>query len=176
MKPSAVNKTKDTITYAIVDSRLGRLLIAGTGQGVCAVRLGDDDAKLEGDLHEEFPNATLVRSDEVNGWVPPFQAYLAGERASIDVPLDVAGTDFQQRVWNELRNIPYGETRSYRDVAEALGMPKGSRAVGTACAVNPVSLIVPCHRVLQSGGRLGGYAFGLHRKDALLAMEKGLSM
>ncbi|MGF1608395.1 MAG: methylated-DNA--[protein]-cysteine S-methyltransferase [Kiloniellales bacterium] len=161
------------IAYAMVDSPLGRLLVAATARGVCFVSLGDDDAQLEAALFAEFPEAdSIVRDHEASASaVDAFVKFLAGEAPHVDLPLDIRFTAFQRRVWNELMAIPCGETRSYAEIAAALGLPHGQRAIGRACATNPVALIVPCHRVLRHDGELGGYRWGLRRKSALLTKE-----
>jgi AraC family transcriptional regulator of adaptative response/methylated-DNA-[protein]-cysteine methyltransferase len=161
------------ITYAVVASPLGQLLVAATERGVCAVSLGDDAAALEADLRAEYPAATLVRNDgNLGGAVTAILAYLEGQTPNLDLPLDVQATAFQRQVWQALQGIPYGETRTYRELAAALGKPGASRAVGRACATNPVSLIVPCHRALGSDGKLHGFRWGLERKQALLDLER----
>jgi AraC family transcriptional regulator of adaptative response/methylated-DNA-[protein]-cysteine methyltransferase len=161
------------ITYAMVDSPLGRLLVAATGKGVCFVSLGDDDAQLEAALYAEFPEAdSIVRDHEASASaVDAFMKFLEGEAPHVDLPLDIRFTAFQRRVWNELMAIPCGEIRSYAEIAAALDLPHGQRAIGRACASNPVALIVPCHRVLRHDGELGGYRWGLRRKSALLTKE-----
>ena len=161
------------IVYAIVHSPLGRLLVAATGAGVCFICLGDDDEALVAAVGAEFPAAESLSRDEagVGPALDALVAYLEGETPHLDLPLDVRATAFQRRVWQELIAIPYGETRSYSQIAERLGLPRGQRAVGRACASNPVPMIVPCHRVLRQDGALGGYRWGLERKRALLAHE-----
>lgn len=160
------------ITYQIVDSELGRLIVAATVRGVCAVRLGESDAFLEDSLRREFPAASLVRHpDGVQAWVQEIVSYLEGRQVRLDIPLHVVATAFQIRVWQTLRTIAYGETLSYAQVAQRMGAPRAHRAVANACASNPVPLIVPCHRVVRSNGELGGYAMGVERKEALLEME-----
>ena len=161
------------IVYDIVAAPLGRLLVAATAQGVCFVCLGDRDEPLVRALEAEFPAARSVVRD--SGAIGPalelLIAYLAGETPHLDLPLDVRATAFQRRVWQELIAIPYGETRSYSEIAKRLGLPRGQRAVARACATNPVPLIVPCHRVLRQDGALGGYRWGVRRKEALIATE-----
>lgn len=161
------------ITYAIVDSPLGRLLVAATSKGVCFVSLNDDDSQLEAALFAEFPEAdSIVRDHEASASaVDAFMKFLEGEAPHVDLPLDIRFTAFQRRVWNELMAIPCGETRSYAEIAKALDLPHGQRAIGRACASNPVALIVPCHRVLRHDGELGGYRWGQRRKSALLTQE-----
>jgi AraC family transcriptional regulator of adaptative response/methylated-DNA-[protein]-cysteine methyltransferase len=162
------------IHYTVVDSALGRLLVATTERGVCMVSLGDEDAPLEAALRAEYPHARLARNDgALIPWVQAVVDYLAGQQVQLDVPLDVQATAFQWRVWEALRAIPYGSTRTYHEIATQLGNPKAARAVGHACATNPVALIIPCHRAVRVGGRLGGYRWGLERKRRLLTQEKG---
>ncbi len=163
-----------TIRFATVASPLGRLLVGATARGVCAVALGDDDARLEGSLRAEFPAARFERGlFGLEDAVAALTRYLAGEGTLDAVPADLRGTAFQERVWAALRAIPYGETRSYTQVAAAIGRPSAARAVARACATNRVALVVPCHRVVPSGGGPGGYRWGVARKQALLAREKG---
>jgi AraC family transcriptional regulator of adaptative response/methylated-DNA-[protein]-cysteine methyltransferase len=161
------------IGYTLVDSPLGRLLVAATPRGVCAVSLGDDDDHLEYELRAEYPRAEIMRDDEIGEAVVAILAYLGGQKPSLDLSLDVRATAFQRQVWQALQAIPYGETRTYMQIAEGLGNPKAVRAVGRACATNPVSLVVPCHRAVGSDGKLHGFRWGLHRKQALLDMERG---
>jgi AraC family transcriptional regulator of adaptative response/methylated-DNA-[protein]-cysteine methyltransferase len=159
------------IRYAIADCVLGRLLVAWTERGVSAVSLGDSDAELEAMLRREYPAAQLERAAPGNETAQVL-AYLAGRNILLQLPLDVQATAFQLRVWEELRRIPYGETRSYTQVAAALGRPKAVRAVANACAANPAALVTPCHRVIRGDGSLGGYRWGLQRKQKLLDAEK----
>ncbi len=160
------------IVYSVAPCSLGQLLIATTERGVCAVRLGDSAAALEAMLRDEFPAAALERDDEqLRSTMAMLHDYLRGEQPLGDLPLDIRATAFQRRVWEALRAIPYGSTRSYRDIAEAIGQPKAVRAVARACATNPVALVVPCHRVVGSDGSLHGYRWGVERKQALLEQE-----
>ena len=161
------------IIYAIVDSVLGRLLVAATAHGVCFLSLGDVDAPMIAALHDEFPKADSIAPDEaaISPAVDAVLRHLAGETPHVDLPLDVRATAFQRRVWQELIAIPPGETRSYSEIAESLGNPRGQRAVGRACATNPVSIVIPCHRALREDGGLGGYRWGMRRKQALLQRE-----
>ena len=165
------------IVYAIVASPLGRLLAAATAAGVCFVSLGDEDGALVTTLEAEFPAADSIRRDDarVAPALEALVAYLEGETPHIALPLDVRATAFQRRVWQELEAIPWGETRSYSEIAEALGLARGQRAVGRACATNPVAIVVPCHRALREDGHLGGYRWGLERKEALLMSEALMS-
>jgi len=161
------------IRYTTVVTELGRLLIATTDRGVCAVRFGDNDKMLDRDLRQEFSAAEIVRDDgalqSVAGEVKKLLAEPAGAGA---IPLDIQGTAFQQRVWSALRRIPRGQTRSYSQIAENIGSPKAVRAVANACATNPVALVVPCHRVVHKSGSLSGYRWGVERKKALLQAER----
>lgn len=161
------------IGYTIVDCSLGRLLVAATERGVCRVCLGDADEPLVSALVEEYPKAEIRPDrDGLGKWVGKFLDHLDGRMPQLDLPLDVRATAFQWRVWQELRAIPYGTTRSYSEVARAMGHPKAVRAVAHACATNPVAIVVPCHRVIREDGSLGGYGWGLERKEKLLAQER----
>lgn len=161
------------IAYGAVESPLGLLLVAATAKGVCFVALGEDMASLEAELCAEFPKAEEICRDD-DSIAPALEVlldYLKGRTPHADLPLDVRATAFQRRVWQGLLAIPYGETRSYSALADILGMPKAQRAVGRACATNPVALVVPCHRVTRGDGGLGGYRWGVARKKSLLAHE-----
>lgn len=161
------------ITYTIAESPLGRLMVAGTDKGVCAVKLGDRNDALEGDLRTEYPGATLTRDQSAfSKWVRAILAHLDGRTPHLDLPIDVQATAFQWKVWRYLQSIPYGETRSYSEVASAIGSPSASRAVARACATNRVCLVIPCHRVVQKDGGLGGYRWGIERKRKLLQREE----
>jgi AraC family transcriptional regulator, regulatory protein of adaptative response / methylated-DNA-[protein]-cysteine methyltransferase len=161
------------ISYSIANCALGRVLVAATERGISAVFLGDNDGPLVAALREEYPNAEIQRSSEKQSeWVSGIVRHLAGLHPGLDLPTDVVGTAFQRRVWEALRAIPYGATRTYSEVARALGLPKATRAVARACATNPVSIVVPCHRVLRKDGSLGGYRWGLKRKEQLLRQER----
>lgn len=162
------------IWYTIVDAPLvGRLLVAGTARGICAVTFGSDDAALEEALAKEYPAAALARDAEALApWLSAVLAHLEGKLPHLDLPLDVRASAFRLRVWEELRKIPYGETRTYAQVAAAIGRPSAVRAVASACAANPAALVTPCHRVVRTGGGLGGYRWGMERKEALLAQER----
>jgi AraC family transcriptional regulator of adaptative response/methylated-DNA-[protein]-cysteine methyltransferase len=162
-----------TIDFSIVDSPLGRLLVAATKRGVCRVMIGDDDSALEKELRVEYPHAEIRPNDRIlSAPVRALLAYLRGRSPHPDLPLDVRATAFQWRVWRELRAIPYGETRSYQQVAKAIGSPTAARAVARACATNPVALLIPCHRVVRTDGSMGGYRWGVERKVKLIANEK----
>jgi AraC family transcriptional regulator of adaptative response/methylated-DNA-[protein]-cysteine methyltransferase len=163
------------IGYSIVDCALGRLLVAATERGVCAVSLGDSDAVLEAALRAEYPNAQIHHDESRGKWVSALVSHLNGRQPALNLPVDLQATAFQRRVWEELRRIPYGATRSYSQVARAIGRPSAVRAVAHACATNPVSVVIPCHRVVREDGSLGGYRWGLKRKQALLDKEKSRS-
>ena len=162
------------IAFAVVPCSLGRLLVAATPRGVCRISLGDDAAALEADLAAEFP-AARIRKDRstLEDAVTAILGYLDGSEPHLALPLDIRATAFQRRVWQELQRIPYGETRSYADIARRIGHPTASRAVARACATNPAALVIPCHRVVREDGTLGGYRWGLERKKALIAQEAG---
>jgi AraC family transcriptional regulator, regulatory protein of adaptative response / methylated-DNA-[protein]-cysteine methyltransferase len=166
------------IDYVIAETSLGALLVAATERGVCAVTLGDDATRLEAALELEYPAATRTRlttpSSSLGAWVADVVAAVDGERARPEIPIDVAASAFQWKVWRELQKIPFGETRSYGEIAKAIGSPKAVRAVASACANNPVSVIVPCHRVIRLDGGLGGYRWGLERKKRLLEKERAM--
>lgn len=162
-----------TIRYATAGCDLGRVVLAATDRGVCAVSLADTDDDLVAFLAAEFPAATLARDDAgLRGWLEELLRHLAGDQPHLDLPLDVRATAFQRRVWEELRRIPYGQTRTYAAVAAAVGAPAAVRAVARACATNPAAVVVPCHRVVGSDGKLTGYRWGLGRKQKLLEQEK----
>lgn len=165
------------IHYVIVGSPLGRLLVGATGRGVSALYLGESDAALRAALRKEYPRAELLpdgHGSEGKGlgqWVKQILAHLRGREPHLDLPTDVQATAFQRRVWEELRRIPYGTTRTYTQVARAIGRPSAIRAVARACATNPVSVVVPCHRVVREDGNLAGYRWGIDRKRTLLERE-----
>lgn len=161
------------IEYCIATSALGRLLVAASERGVCFVDFGETDAELRGRLAAELPFAAIRPGvgRALHAWADGIARYVNGGAATLDVPLDVRGSRFQQRVWAALRRIPRGETRSYSELAQQLGLPRGARAVARACAANPTPVVTPCHRVVEKGGGLGGYARGVARKRALLELE-----
>ncbi|MEO8457291.1 MAG: bifunctional DNA-binding transcriptional regulator/O6-methylguanine-DNA methyltransferase Ada [Chloroflexota bacterium] len=159
------------IGYEIVDSALGKLLVGATERGICTLRLGDSEEKLEESLRREYPHALIARRPDSTGWIQDVVGFLDGREVRLDMPVDIQATAFQIRVWRALRAIAYGETKSYSQIAREIGNPKAARAVAQACAHNPVALIIPCHRVIQNDGGLGGYALGVHRKKKLLTME-----
>jgi AraC family transcriptional regulator of adaptative response/methylated-DNA-[protein]-cysteine methyltransferase len=160
------------VRYASAPTPLGYVLVAATEKGICKIGFGDDKAMLADDLRGEFANADLLEDTEhLAPFIAQIDAYLRGTRQDFDLPLDIAATAFRQRVWDALRRIPYGETRSYSEIAETVGSPRAVRAVASACATNPVALAIPCHRVVAKGGALAGYRWGLPRKAALLDNE-----
>jgi AraC family transcriptional regulator of adaptative response/methylated-DNA-[protein]-cysteine methyltransferase len=162
-----------TIQYSIVDSVLGRLLVAATDRGVCAVAMGGSDRELARNLAHEYPAATIVPgAGSFTAWTQEIVARLAGRRPRVDLPLHVQATAFQWQVWETLAAIPYGETRTYGEIASAIGRPQAVRAVARACASNPVAVAIPCHRVIARSGALSGYRWGVERKKALLARER----
>jgi AraC family transcriptional regulator, regulatory protein of adaptative response / methylated-DNA-[protein]-cysteine methyltransferase len=162
------------VRYTIADSPLGRMLIAATDKGICAIQFADSDQELQQGLMREFPFATRRRDDEaMSDWHEKLARLIGGEETHPSLPLDIRATAFQRRVWEALQRIPRGETRSYSAVAKKIGMPKATRAVARACATNPVAVAIPCHRVVREDGELGGYRWGIERKEQLLAMEQG---
>jgi AraC family transcriptional regulator of adaptative response/methylated-DNA-[protein]-cysteine methyltransferase len=162
------------IFYAISPCGLGKLLVAATERGLCRVELGTQDSALLEDLRREFPEAHSIERDDaaLGRFVTELLHRIDGAAPREDLPLDIQATAFQRRVYEELLRIPTGETRSYAEIAEAIGQPTASRAVGNACATNPVALAIPCHRVLRNNGTLGGYAWGIERKQALISAER----
>jgi AraC family transcriptional regulator, regulatory protein of adaptative response / methylated-DNA-[protein]-cysteine methyltransferase len=161
------------LDYTIVDSALGRLLVAATERGISAVCLGDSDAVLEEALRTEYPRAELTRDQRrLRGWVRTLVRQLEGEAPEAELPLDIRATAFQWRVWQQLRAIPRGQTRTYGEVARRIGSPRAVRAVARACATNPVAVAIPCHRVVPKTGGLGGYRWGAEKKKALLERER----
>ncbi|MFW6202103.1 MAG: bifunctional DNA-binding transcriptional regulator/O6-methylguanine-DNA methyltransferase Ada, partial [Gemmatimonadota bacterium] len=163
------------IRYSHHETRFGHLIVGWTAKGVCAVMLGDSVDELVEELRAEFPRADLEREDgEATAWMRAVLDYLEGTHPGLVVPLDLQGSNFQLRVWRALQEIPVGEVRSYKEVAEAIGAPDSARAVASACAANKVALAVPCHRVVRSDGSLSGYRWGVDRKRKLLAHERRL--
>lgn len=161
-----------TIRYAVVVSPLGRLLVAATDRGICQVKLGDSGPPLERELRAEYPEAMLVTDNRaLVKWTAAILRHLEGKEPHLDLPTDVRATAFQQKVWASLKKIPYGQTRSYSEIARLVGNPRATRAVARACATNPVAIVVPCHRVVSKNGTEGGYRWGVERKHKLLATE-----
>jgi AraC family transcriptional regulator of adaptative response/methylated-DNA-[protein]-cysteine methyltransferase len=162
-----------TIRYAFANSPLGRMLIAATERGVCSIQFARSDGELIEGLKREFPFA--VRKPDGGGlqtWVAALLAKMAGKELDATLPLDIRATAFQRRVWTHLQSIPFGATRSYSQVAKAIGQPTASRAVARACATNPVAVAIPCHRVVRADGNNSGYRWGVERKKALLDLEQ----
>jgi AraC family transcriptional regulator, regulatory protein of adaptative response / methylated-DNA-[protein]-cysteine methyltransferase len=160
------------ITYTIADAPIGRVLVATTDRGVCAVEIGATNAGVERTLRADFPNASLVRDDDRNHtWVRAVLARISNPGAQNRIPLDVSGTAFQQLVWKALQDIPAGEKRTYREVAELIGRPTAARAVARACATNRVAVVIPCHRIVAGSGAISGYKWGVERKRRLLSDE-----
>jgi AraC family transcriptional regulator of adaptative response/methylated-DNA-[protein]-cysteine methyltransferase len=166
------------IEYAVVKTSLGTLLVAATPRGVCAVTLGDDPSSLESALAEEYPAATRARvtapSSSLAAWVEGIVAAIDGGGTRSDIPIDVQASAFQWRVWRELQRIPLGETRSYSEIASAIGSPTAVRAVASACASNRIAVVLPCHRAVRLDGGLGGYRWGVERKKRLLEKERAI--
>ena len=161
------------IDYTIVNCPLGRLLVGATERGICALYMADSDAVVQRSLSEEYPVANLNRDDHrLREWVSVIMSYFAGQDSAVKLPLDIQATTFQWKVWKEIQSIPYGGTTSYSKIAAELGAPKAARAVARACATNPTSLIIPCHRVIGEDGALHGYRWGKERKQALLKLEQ----
>ena len=165
------------ITHATIRTRLGLLAIGATDRGLCFVEFGASEAELIAALRREYPAAQLVAvrkpwPERLCAWARALEQHLEGARLPVDLPLDIRATAFQMRVWRYLQSIPYGETRSYKSVAEGIGQPQAARAVAAACARNPLALVIPCHRVIRGTGDLGGYRWGMKRKRALLKDEK----
>jgi AraC family transcriptional regulator, regulatory protein of adaptative response / methylated-DNA-[protein]-cysteine methyltransferase len=175
MTPSRYRKQGAGVTmhYTIAPTPIGRMLLAATERGVCAVRFGDSTENLERELGLEYPKAEIIRSDrKLGGQVKALRAIMQGE-SSGSLPLDIQATAFQRRVWEELQAIPRGTTKSYSKIAADIGHPKAARAVARACATNPVAIAIPCHRVVREDGAMGGYRWGVDRKKKLLALESG---
>jgi AraC family transcriptional regulator of adaptative response/methylated-DNA-[protein]-cysteine methyltransferase len=161
------------IQYTIVDGPLGRLLVGATGKGICAVSIGKSDNALEIALFNEYPAAEIHRDRSgLREYVTALLKYLEGKQPNLDLPLDIQVTAFQWKVYEILKTIPYGHTRTYGEIAEAIGHPKAVRAVARACGTNPTAMVIPCHRVVRKDGSLGGYRWGLKRKKTLLEKEQ----
>jgi AraC family transcriptional regulator, regulatory protein of adaptative response / methylated-DNA-[protein]-cysteine methyltransferase len=163
----------ETIRFTTVETPLGWALVAASARGVCMTALADDRASLEAALRQRFPRAALAGEDaRLGNWARRVVRAMAVPGETPDLPLDIRGTAFQACVWRALQQIPPGETRTYAEIAAALGQPAAVRAVGRACGANPLAVLVPCHRVVRKNGDLGGYRWGLARKEALLEREK----
>jgi AraC family transcriptional regulator of adaptative response/methylated-DNA-[protein]-cysteine methyltransferase len=167
------------IEYVTARTSLGILLVGATDRGVCAVTLGNDVKSLEGALELEYPAATRTHvshpSSSLRAWVADIIEVVDSDRVRLDIPFDIQASAFQWKVWRELQKIPFGETRSYGEIANAIGAPKAVRAVASACANNRAAVIIPCHRVVRQNGELGGYRWGLERKQRLIEKERAMS-
>lgn len=164
--------SKDTIQVTIVESSYGLALIASSSKGICAVLLGDEAKELRKELRNRFPKAELIDADtELKALAAKVLLFLEKPSRGLETALDLRGTGFQQLVWQALCQIPAGSTSTYSEIARRIGRPKAVRAVGTACGANPVAVVVPCHRVLTSDGKISGYRWGVERKKILLERE-----
>jgi len=165
-----------TIRYDVLDTPVGMLLVGATSKGVCAIQFGDSREQLEESLRGEFPAADVRRDSAfLAPWAAQLREHLGGRLDKLDVPVDIQATAFQRRVWEYLQKIPYGATRSYSEIAKAIRRPRAVRAVASACAANPVAVVIPCHRVVRRDGAAGGYRWGEERKEKLLAIERQAS-
>jgi AraC family transcriptional regulator of adaptative response/methylated-DNA-[protein]-cysteine methyltransferase len=180
MTPASYRRgaTGIAIRYTTLDTSLGHLLVAATDRGICSVILGKNEADVVGDLRQEFPGATIERTDAGDDWLAAMIARISvdldgGQSSDTPLPpIDIRATAFQWRVWQALQHIPRGETRSYTDIAAAIGEPRSVRAVANACGRNRLAIVVPCHRVIREDGSLGGYRWGIERKRSLLDRER----
>lgn len=168
------------ISYAGIDCALGRMMIGATDRGVCFVQFGESDEELLQSLRREYPSALVEpirvpHHPDFAKWIDALSTHLDGKRPHLDLPLDIRATAFQMRVWNYLQSIPYGDVRSYGEIASSIGTPKAVRAVARACADNTVAIVIPCHRVIRGTGELGGYRWGLARKRTLIDRERSHS-
>lgn len=162
-----------TIRFAVSDCDLGSILVAQSERGICAITMGDDPDALVQDLQTRFPQAQLQAGDAgFNDLVAEVVAFVEAPQNGLDLPLDIRGTAFQERVWAALRDIPVGETRSYSELANHIGAPKSARAVALACGANRLAVAIPCHRVVRSDGSVSGYRWGVSRKQAILKAEQ----
>jgi len=176
MTPTQFRKGGDgsTIRFAIGQCSLGSILVAQSDKGICAILMGDDADELARDLQERFPNATLVGGDrKFEKLIAQVIGFVEAPKLGLDLPLDIRGTAFQQRVWKALQKIPAGKTASYAEIAKRIGSPSSTRAVAGACAANAIAVAIPCHRVVRTDGGLSGYRWGVERKRALLDSEAG---
>jgi len=162
-----------SIRYVCADSPLGRMLIAATDRGICSIQFAHKDSELIEGLKREFPFAVRKVDDgDLESWVAALLRHMRGKDMQVSLPLDIRATAFQRRVWAYLQSIPFGGTKSYSEVARAIGRPRACRAVARACATNPVAVAIPCHRVVRDDGSMGGYRWGIERKKMLLAIEQ----
>jgi AraC family transcriptional regulator, regulatory protein of adaptative response / methylated-DNA-[protein]-cysteine methyltransferase len=161
------------IRYTFSDSPLGRMLVAATDKGICAIQFADTDEELAEGLKREFPFAVRKRDDEsMQSWTKTLLGQMEGHKLNASLPLDIQATAFQRRVWTHLQSLPFGTTQSYAKVAKEIGQPTAARAVARACATNPVAVAIPCHRVVREDGGMGGYRWGIQRKESLLQLER----
>lgn len=176
MTPSTVKSggNGEQIRFAVGECTLGSVLVAASAAGICAIFLGDEPEPLVQELQDRFPKATLVGADEgFDSWVARVIGSIEAPHTGLNLPLDIRGTAFQQRVWNALTEIPIGSTSTYSKIAARLGSPTASRAVAGACAANKIGVAIPCHRVIRQDGAISGYRWGVERKKKLLARERG---
>ncbi len=157
------------IQFQTAQCDMGRLLVAETKHGVCSVNIADNEEQLVGALHGEYPRASIVRTDGVRKRIEAILEYFNGQK--LVLPFDIDGTDFQRRVWSAILSIPYGQTRTYNEIARMVGRPSAVRAVANACGANPIPLVIPCHRVVRKDGKIGGYGLGPEKKKVLLELE-----
>lgn len=172
-----VRRNRDGVSMrcTVNECSLGSILVAATAKGVCAILLGDDSEALVRDLQDRFPTAQMVGGDQdFEPWIATVISFVEALALGLDLPLDVRGTAFQQRVWQALREIPAGSTASYMDIAKRIGAPNAVRAVAQACAANALAVAIPCHRVVRHDGTLSGYRWGVERKRVLLDREAAL--
>ncbi len=168
-----MKSTQETIAFGVSRTILGNLLIAKSGSGICAVYLGDSVSALRDELRRDFPDARIKRDDAATrSDARVVSQTIENPRRKVSVKLDLRGTDFQRKVWRELCRIPSGRTITYSELAKRVGSPRAVRAAGSACGANLISLLVPCHRVVRSGGAISGYRWGAERKRKLLAIER----
>jgi AraC family transcriptional regulator of adaptative response/methylated-DNA-[protein]-cysteine methyltransferase len=175
MRPSEYRSSGHgtAIRFAVAQCSLGSLLVAASDKGVCAILLGDDPEALVRDLQDRFRKAELIGGDrEFERWIAKVIGFIEAPRIGLDLPLDLRGTAFQQRVWEALRKIPAGQTVSYTELAKRIGLPSATRAVASACGANHIAVAIPCHRVVRTDGSISGYRWGVERKKALLARER----
>ena len=170
----------ESISYGIGQTELGRVLIAATDKGLCFLQFGESDHLLLAQLISEYPRAeiepmTYTGQEHLSNWLSLLNKYASGISTNLDIPIDVRGTAFQKKVWDFLRQIPYGDVMSYGEIAEAIGAPKAFRAVANACSGNNIALVIPCHRVIRGDGGLGGYRWGESRKRTIIDMERRVS-
>ena len=168
-----------SISYTIVPSQFGLIMMAATDRGLCSVQLGNSKNVMVKALNHEYPEASIEElkkpySGQFKLWLTALSDHLKGIKRDLDLPMDIQGSTFQFQVWNYLQSIPYGELQSYAQVAKAIGMPKAARAVGNACGANHLAIVIPCHRVIRGDGQLGGYGFGLPYKKKLISHEKAV--